>query len=69
MTLTLDIKEKGVPFVDISAEEKKVKSVQKRFDKLQKKDPEKNLEEIYADQENVLNLIKKYREDLKNSEK
>ena len=37
MTLTLDIKEKGVPFVDISAEEKKIKSVQKRFDKLQKK--------------------------------
>ena len=68
LTLTLDIKEKGVPFVDISAEEKKVKSVQKRFDKLQKKDPEKSLEEIYADQENVLNLIKKYREDLKNSE-
>ena len=57
-----------MPFVDISAEEKKIKSVQKRFDKLQKKDPEKNLEEIYADQENVLNLIKKYREDLKNSE-
>ena len=68
LTLTLDIKEEGVPFVDISAEEKKVKSVQKRFDKLQKKDPEKSLEEIYADQENVLNLIKKYREDLKNSE-
>jgi len=68
LTLTLDIKEKGVSFVDISAEEKKVKSVQKRFDRLQKKDPDKNLEEIYADQENVLNLIKKYREDLKISE-
>ena len=69
LTLTLDIKEKGVPFVDVSAEEKKVKSVQKRFDRLQKKDPDKSLEEIYADQENVLNLIKKYREDLKISEK
>ena len=68
LTLTLDIKEKGVSFVDVSAEEKKVKSVQKRFDRLQKKDPDKNLEEIYADQENVLNLIKKYREDLKISE-
>ena len=68
LTLTLDIKEKGVSFVDVSAEEKKVKSVQKRFDRLQKKDPDKNPEEIYADQENVLNLIKKYREDLKISE-
>jgi 2',3'-cyclic-nucleotide 2'-phosphodiesterase (5'-nucleotidase family) len=68
LTLTLDIKEKGVSFVDVSAEEKKVKSVQKRFDRLQKKDPDKKLEEIYADQENVLNLIKKYREDLKISE-
>ena len=68
LTLTLDIKEKGVSFVDVSAEEKKVKSVQKRFDRLQKKDPDKNLEEIYADQQNVLNLIKKYREDLKISE-
>jgi len=68
LTLTLDIKEKDVSFVDVSAEEKKVKSVQKRFDRLQKKDPDKKLEEIYADQENVLNLIKKYREDLKISE-
>ena len=68
MSLSLGLKEKDVPFIDISAQEKKVKSIQKRFDRLQKKDPEKSLESIYADQENVLNLIKKYREDLKISE-
>ena len=68
MSLSLGIKEKEVPFIDISAQEKKVKSIQKRFDRLQKKDPEKSLESIYADQENVLNLIKKYREDLRISE-
>ena len=31
---------------------------------MQRKDPNRNLEEIYAGQENILNLIKKYRSDL-----
>ena len=35
---------------------------------MQKKDPEKSLEHIYSDQQNVLNLINQYREDLENAE-
>ena len=68
LSLSLDLKEKDVPFIDVSSEEKKIKSILKRFDRLQKKDPGESLESIYSDQENVLNLIKKYREDLKVSE-
>jgi len=68
LSLTVDLKEKNTPFVDVSAEEKNIKSINKRFDKLQKKNPDKSLESIYENQENVLNLIKKYREDLKESE-
>tara|TARA_B100000959_G_C14979937_1_gene623061 strand:+ start:1973 stop:2995 length:1023 start_codon:yes stop_codon:yes gene_type:complete len=68
LSVTVDLKENDTPFINISSEEKKIKSIQKRFDRLQKKDPDKTLESIYEDQENVLNLIKKYREDLKTSE-
>ena len=68
LSITLDLKEHDTPFINISSEEKKVRSIQRRFDKLQKKDPDRSLEKIYENQQNVLNLIKKYREDLKTSE-
>ncbi len=68
LSLTVDVKEKNTPFVDVSAEQKNIKSIKKRFDKLQKKNPDKSLESIYENQKNVLNLIKKYREDIKESE-
>ena len=42
--------------------------MKKRFERLQKKDPKKKLEEIYKDQSNVLKLIDQYRIDLKSSE-
>ena len=68
LSLSVDIKDNSAPFVDVSAAEKKINSANKRFERLQKKDPEKSLEEIYKDQENVLKLIKKYREDIVASE-
>ena len=68
LSLDVALKDQSKPFIDISSEEKKIKSIQKRFDRLQKKDPEKPLKEIYADQKNVLNLIEKYQDDLKASE-
>ena len=42
--------------------------MQKRFERLQKKDPNKTLEDIYKDQANVLKLIDQYRLDLETSE-
>jgi len=56
------------PLVDVSSHQKKVNDINKRFDRLQKKDPEKSLEEIYSNQQNILKLIKQYRIDLENSQ-
>ena len=63
VTLDVEIKDKNQPFIDISAEEKNLKQISKRFERLQKKDPSKTLEDIYADQSNVLKLIEGYRKD------
>ena len=52
------------PIMDISAAEGKIKSITKRLKKLQDKDPEKSLEEIYADKPNVLKLVEDYRQQL-----
>ena len=68
ITLDVSINSNNEPFIDISAEEKKIKSINKRFERLQKKDPNKTLEQIYAGQKNILNLIEKYKNDIKNSE-
>ena len=52
----------------MSTYESKIKSINKRFERLQKKDPEKSLEEIYSDQANVLKLIEQYKQDLAKAE-
>ena len=67
-TIEAKLKDPNSSFVNISDHEKKINNVKKRFERLQKKDPEKNLEEIYKDQANVLKLIDQYRIDLKSSE-
>ena len=68
LTIEANLEDPQMSFVNISDHEKKINNVKKRFDRLQKKDPEKNLEEIYNDQANVLKLIDQYRKDLKISE-
>ena len=68
LTIDLDLRKKNTPFVDISAQEKKIRSINKRFERLQKKDPNMPLESIYENQKNILNLIKQYKEDIKQSE-
>ncbi len=68
MSLNVDINESSKPFIDVTAEQSNINSINKRFERLQKKDPEKSLEEIYADQKNVLNLIEQYKKDLTASE-
>ena len=67
-TIEAKLNDASSPFVNISDHEKKINNVKKRFDRLQKKDPKKKLEEIYKDQSNVLKLIDQYRIDLKSSE-
>ena len=68
LVVNVDIKDSNVPIIDISSHEKKLKSIKKRFERLQKKDPDKTLEEIYEKQANVLKLITQYRDDLIQSE-
>ena len=69
LTVDMNIKNSREPIVDISNHKNNLKSINKRFERLQKKDPEKTLEEIYSDQANVLSLIKKYRIELEDSKK
>ncbi len=66
--LTVNYADDDEPIVDVSSHEKNIKSIQKRFERLQKKDPEKPLEELYANQKNVLKLIEQYRMDIQESE-
>ena len=69
LTLDANINDLRSPFVNISGHQKKIAEVNKRFERLQKKDPNAKLEDIYKDQGNVLKLIEQYRVDLKSSEK
>ena len=68
LSLDVNLKDDDKPFIDVTAQEKKIRSINKRFEKLQKKDPDKTLDEIYSEQENILNLINRYRDDLKVAE-
>jgi 2',3'-cyclic-nucleotide 2'-phosphodiesterase (5'-nucleotidase family) len=65
----LTITDLDSPFVDISASQQRINNIKRRFESLQKRDPERPLEEIYADQPNVLRLIKDYRNQLAEAEK
>jgi 2',3'-cyclic-nucleotide 2'-phosphodiesterase (5'-nucleotidase family) len=56
MVLDLDIKQYNTPIVDVSSHEEKIKSVNRRFERLQKKDPTKSLDELYKGQPKVKKL-------------
>ena len=66
--LNVNMEDKNAPIVDISSHEKNISSIQKRFERLQKKDPNKSLDELYAGQANVLKIIEQNRNKLKESE-
>ena len=68
LVLNLDINDSSIPLVDVSSHEKRLESIKKRFDRLQKKNPEKSLEEIYAKQDNILKLISQYQAEIVESE-
>ena len=69
LKVDMNIKDSKKPIIDVSHHKKNLVSIDKRFTRLQKKDPSKTLEEIYADQSNVLSLIEKYRNELSESKK
>ena len=68
MVVDVEMTDKNQSFVDVSKYKKKIKDITNRFKRLQKKDPERPIEQIYSDQQNVLNLIKQYRIDVENAE-
>lgn len=68
MVLDVEIKNNETSFVDISSHEEKIKSINRRFERLQKKDPEKTLDELYNGQPNVMKLIVQYRQEIQEAE-
>ena len=64
----LDIKNNIDPISDVSSQEQKIKQLNNRLKRLQKKDPTRTLDDIYEGQDNILSLIKRYRNDLSNAE-
>jgi len=67
--INLTIVDPDSPFVDVSSSQKRIENVKKRFESLQKRDPKRSLEEIYADQPNILRLIKDYRRQMDEAER
>ena len=66
--IDLELKNNSSPIIDVSSHEQKIRTLNNRLKRLQRKDPNKSLEEIYADQENILSLINRYRNDLQKAD-
>ena len=66
--IDLEINNNISPIIDVSSNEQKVRQLTNRIKRLQKKEPGKKLEEIYAGQENILNMVKRYKQDLEKAE-
>ena len=66
--IDLEIKDVKGPIANLSVQEQKVKQLNNRLKRLQKKDPNSTLEKIYEGKDNILNLIKRYRNDIKTAE-
>ena len=66
--IDLELKNSSSPIIDVSAHEQKIRQLNNRLKRLQRKDPNNSLEDIYAGQENILNLINRYRNDLKKAD-
>ena len=54
---SLNIVDKGKPLVNVSYIEENMKYTKRKLDRLGDKDPEKTLDELYVNQENVMNVI------------
>lgn len=63
-----DIKEKIAPLINVSYLQENMKYTQRKLDRLQGSDSEKTLEEIYADQDRVLEKIKENRKSIANTQ-
>ena len=66
--ITANIKDSNEKFVDVTGYENKIKTINRRLERLLKKDPGKPLKEVYAKQANILKLIEQYQNDLVESE-
>ena len=62
--IDLELNDRPSEIIDVSTFERKIKQLNNRLKRLQKKDPNKELEDIYANQEKILNMIKQYRKEL-----
>ncbi len=62
--INADIVDPSVHVTDITSAKEQMKLIDKRLKQLNKKDPEKSLEELYANSENVLKVIHNYQDNL-----
>ena len=62
--IDLELNDSSSEIIDVSTFERKIKQLNNRLKRLQKKDPNKELEDIYANQEKILNMVKQYRKEL-----
>ena len=62
--IDLELNDSSSEIIDVSTYERKIKQLNNRLKRLQKKNPDKELEDIYANQEKILNMIKQYRKEL-----
>ena len=62
--IDLELNDSSSDIIDVSTFERKIKQLNNRLKRLQKKDPDKELEEIYSNQEKILNMVKQYRKEL-----
>jgi 2',3'-cyclic-nucleotide 2'-phosphodiesterase (5'-nucleotidase family) len=60
----IDMYDPSQPITNISEANGRINSINRRFKRLQQKDPNKPFEEIYADKPNVLRLITDYNQQL-----
>ena len=65
--LDVDIMDKSKKIKDVTGPMMTVSVFEKRLNNLQKRDPDKPLEEIYKDSPNVLNMVEKYKDGLSSS--
>ena len=65
--LNVELKDASKPIIDVSNHQANIKTIEKRLDRLQKKDPNRDIRDIYADQKNIIKLIDQYENDLNES--
>ena len=64
----MNMKNDRDPVVNVSYQQAMINYIRRRFEKLQEQDPNRQLAEIYAEDDKILHLIRNYRQELEKME-